>query len=200
MLNQKVFSMGIAGILAAHPNLKMPGDLGLTALKEMLDYIPDEVFKKACETVARSQETPWALLACIERAACRVMGYLDSDEAFDLLGEMIDSFYMPGLGETCYQLICNRLRERGQDRLIPFFKSFGVDIWNRENPTALRAQFKRSYESRMQGEIKNFLLEEPKRRREIANKPKQIPANVETIKPEDWQTLKDLLNDSIETN
>lgn len=185
--------MGMTAIYAAHPNIKSPGDAGMVALKKLLDDIPDDIFKRACEIVARSNEAPWALVAAIERAAARVMGFLDSSEAYDLLDSLMDNFYMPGLGSTSYQVICDKLRERSQERLIPYFNQFGVEIYNRENITASRAQFRRAYDAMMQNEIKNFLIEEPKRRQRLEARKKAIPARIETIKPEDWQSLKDML-------
>lgn len=185
--------MGMSAIYAAHPNLKTPGDTGLIALKKLLDHIPDEIFKKACEIVARSNETPWSLVSTIERAAARAMGFLDASDAYDLIDRLMDNFYMPGLGTTSYAIICNKLREHDQERLIPYFNQFGVEIYNRDNITASRSQFKRAYDAMMEKEIKKFLLEEPERRKQVEAKKKLIPAQTETLKPEDWKSLKEML-------
>jgi len=195
MLSQEIFSRGMALIAAAHPSLKLPGDAGQAALKIELNYLDDQIFIKACQTLAHSDETPWALLASIERAAARTMGFLDADGAFALISELIDNFYTPGLGETSYKVICEKLNEKNQPGLLRYFRSFGAEIYNRENPSATRAQFKRAYETGMQKEMKTFLLEAPARAKELTASMKMIAAPVETItiKPEDWQSLRDML-------
>lgn len=193
MLSHEIFSRGMALIAAAHPSLKMPGDAGQAALQMELDYLTEEVFIKACQAIAHNDETPWALLASIERAAAKAMGFLDADGAFALLSDLLDNFYMLGLGETSYKVIYGKLKERNQPELLRYFRSFGAEIYNRENPSATRAQFKRAYESSMQVEMKTFLLEAPARAKELTVSRKMIAAPVETIKPEDWQSLRDML-------
>lgn len=193
MLSHEIFSRGMALIAAAHPSLKMPGDAGQAALQMELDYLDDQTFIKACQAIAHTDETPWALLASIERAAAKAMGFLDADGAFALISELLDAFYMPGLGETSYKVICEKLQEKNQPGLVRYFRSFGAEIYNRENPSATRAQFKRAYESGMQKEMKTFLLEAPARAKELGAPKKMIAAPIETIKPEDWQSLHDML-------
>lgn len=193
MIGKKTFSRGMALIAAAHPSLKMPGDAGQAALQMELDYLDDQTFIKACQAIAHSDETPWALLASIERAAAKAMGFLDADGAFNLISELLDNFYMPGLGETSYKVICEKLQEKNQPGLVRYFRSFGTEIYNRENPSATRAQFKRAYEAGMQKEMKNFLIDAPAHAKELPTSKKMIAAPIETIKPEDWQSLRDML-------
>ncbi|MCC6581867.1 MAG: hypothetical protein IT440_15650 [Phycisphaeraceae bacterium] len=193
MPSDKIFSRGMALIAAAHPSLKLPGDIGQAALKMELNYLDDQTFIKACQAVAHSHETPWAFLSAIEQAAAKAMGFLDADGAFNLIGELIENFYMPGLGETSCKIICEKLRERNQPGLVRYFNKFGTEIYNRENPSAVRAQFKKSYESSMQTEMKTFLLEAPARAKELNTGKKLIAASVETIRPEDWQSLREML-------
>lgn len=183
----------MALIAAAHPSMKLPGEVGQAALKMELNYLDDQTFIKACQAVAHSHETPWAFLAAIEQAAAKAMGFLDADGAFNLITELIENFYMPGLGETSCKIICEKLRERNQPGLVRYFNKFGTEIYNRENPSAVRAQFKKSYESSMQTEMKTFLLEAPARAKELNTGKKLIAAPVEEIKPEDWQSLREML-------
>jgi len=193
MLSSQIFSRGMALIAAAHPSLKLPGDVGQAALKMELNYLDDQTFIKACQTVAHSHETPWAFLAAIEQAAAKAIGFLDADGAFNLITELIETFYMPGLGETSCRVIADKLKEKNQPGLVRYFNKFGTEIYNRENPSAVRAQFKKSYESSMQVEMKTFLFEAPARAKELSTGKKMIAAPVEEIKPEDWQSLRGML-------
>lgn len=164
MISDKTFKMGITLIYANYANLNALDEFALGFVKTELDSLGDEIFKEACKAVARSGEPPWHLLSAIRQAAANAMGFLDSDQAFKLLDNLLDAWYDPDLGQSAYNIICEKLKEKSQERLIPYLNRFGAEIYNRQNPTALRAQFRRAYEARLENEIEQFLLEAPRKK------------------------------------
>ena len=73
-----------------------------------------------------------------------------AQEAYGILEELIEAYYMPGFGESSCTVIEMKLKERGRTDLIPQFYRWGKEIVNSQNPTATRAQFLKTYKAEME--------------------------------------------------
>lgn len=133
-------------VYTAHAHLKTPGASGYRAFIRMLKHIPADIMRRACENIAMKMETPWNVPATIQREANRLMGVVDADEAYSLIEDMMVNFYIPELGQSAMEAIKMRLENKGQGFLFPILKRWGPEIWQSNNPTSIRAQFRDAYE------------------------------------------------------
>jgi hypothetical protein len=107
---------------------------------------------------------------------CDLMEQIDELQAiedYNLIEEMLDCFYQVGMGGISITIIEEKLTERGKGYLIPLLNHWGTQIWNNQNPTAIRAQFIKSYPS----EVSIEKIEQSRKQIE-GKKPKLIPENV----------------------
>lgn len=107
---------------------------------------------------------------------CDLMNQIDESQAiedYNLIEEMLDCFYQVGMGDLSITIIEEKLKERGKGYLIPLLNHWGTQIWNNQNPTAVRAQFLKSYPSEVSAEK----IEQSRKQIEM-KKPKLIAENL----------------------
>lgn len=66
-------------------------------------------------------------------------------EAYSLIEELMYNFYDPMLGTCCLNAMNEKLDNMGKGYLKPVLMKWGTEIYSRQNPTATRAQFLKSF-------------------------------------------------------
>jgi len=65
---------------------------------------------------------------------------------FDIVQNLMDTYFVPGFPGTL-DAVYRRLKRRGLGHVVPMIERYGLEIINRENITATRSQFVKSYET-----------------------------------------------------
>jgi hypothetical protein len=146
-LSDDVYATGIATIFAAHLGLKEPERDKFKIGKKLLDHIPDNIFMQACLNVSylTSVPYPYSIVALVNDEAKKLMGG-DADSSYALIEKMITRFYDPNFGKASTEVIELKLKEAGRSDLFELAMKWGDEIYRGGNPTATRAQFKKSFE------------------------------------------------------
>ena len=72
-------------------------------------------------------------------------------EAYSIIEELMDNLYDPMLGTCCLNAMNEKLDSMGKSYLKPVLMKWGTEIWSRQNITATRAQFLKSFPTEIKG-------------------------------------------------
>lgn len=88
-------------------------------------------------------------------AICELRNEADENsravEAYSIIEELMDNLYDPMLGTCCLNAMNEKLDSMGKSYLKPVLMKWGTEIWSRQNITATRAQFLKSFPTEIKG-------------------------------------------------
>lgn len=78
---------------------------------------------------------------------------LQSQADLDMLKSLCDMFVFDGFGQTGYNILQMKLKEKGRSDLLPFINRWGYELVYSDNPTATRAQALKALKSEKTAKI-----------------------------------------------
>lgn len=147
MLSKEAFATGMMALFGTLTHFNEPDKEVMKLWYEMLRQIPDDIFLQATKEICLNTQPPSNVVAEILAVANRLAGNTSAEEAYALIEREFDALYDPALGQASWEAIRVHLEEAGHADLVPVAARWGQEIWERRNPTATRAQFRRDYEA-----------------------------------------------------
>ena len=180
-MTNETWANGLALIYSTWLELKEPSDAIKKQWREWFKPFPDDAFTETCKRICmrggyRPQNVVGEILTELEQMATD--SQMSADEAFNYIETVMDSFW--GMGSISMIAVIHHIRwdcrEKHRygprkvridaERLIPLAKQWGIEIHQRANVTATRAQFRRSY-NEIQEHQNRKVLPEPEGQKEL---------------------------------